>query len=240
MLQVGDDLNADGLSSLWSFSGFLIRRSCILSSVGEGVSDGPSPPSPLSKCIEGLSSSSSYKKTVAIKKGLARIHVLTIAKHLIISLINVKDDLKSLKDPPRGKRDAETLTIMLGRHMESLNVFTSMPALMKGDLTDVDRSYLSSVPVPFRVCQYFAEIPFLSRCYAEFTRTIFKLLGESCMICPPSIHPIVELSFDTFVSACVSPLQSRVIMYCERSSWNMQPWVGISSPVMSSVMIWRQ
>ena len=143
-----------------------------------GTPDSPSAPTPLSSYFDALESSQPFKKVVAIKEALARVQVLTVAKHLITSLLKAKKDLGFVTNLSHDKRDIRLLTEIVSRHMESLNAFTSSPSTVKEVLGDSDRSFLATMPVPSLVSKQFAQMPFLSQCFIELSRTALKILGR--------------------------------------------------------------
>lgn len=129
-------------------------------------------------CWDTIFNSRPYQKVVAIKDSLARVYVLTIAKHLVSSLLKVKQNQDYLKQLRRNEHDIKQLAGLLNKHMESLTVFTSASPGTKEVLNDQDRGFLGSMPVPAYVCWLVSQLPFLSHCLVQLSRATLSFLGR--------------------------------------------------------------
>jgi hypothetical protein len=132
---------------------------------------------PLSSCWDRVFAAKPFQLVTAIKNSLARIYVLTIAKHLLNGLIKIKQALNDINNSEA--MDIKTLNDLLTQSLEVLTAFTlpHNPGSRTSERRDSDRTFLRCNPVPAQLARYLKELPFLSQTFLSLVRLNLKLLG---------------------------------------------------------------
>jgi hypothetical protein len=130
----------------------------------------------MAACWSTVLESKAHKLLSSIKESLARVYVLSTAKHLLEGLIDARESVELIKnkDP-----DMRTLCEVAERNLRCLTAFTVPVRPGHKERRESERSFFKAVPVPGLVSRYFRDVPFLAQTFVSLVRTNIRLLGES-------------------------------------------------------------